>query len=411
MRVGTGRSRSRRGDGPARAAELERFEDQPLGAAPHIAVFSSSKVGNFVVTTPLLRGLKEKYPRATLDFFGSEATRGFEEACPHVDFRFSLYGRPGGFLETLASAVAERRAVAGPYDLAINCDEFAELNVVAVTLVQPRYIAGGALSPDLRGRMPAGARPEHRMLLDDDWNSPAFLARYADVLESNYIAEIFCRIAYVETDFFALELGSAPPDFEVPDVLVHVTTTRQAKLWPMGHWLRLMRAIEERGLSAGLVGSPPAAQRALYNAGDAEDVLLAETALVDLRGRTPLLQLAGALERARALVTVDAGPLHVAAAVGCPTVALFGADDEGVGASPMSLWAPRRPFVFATRSSQTCRACADRRFRNTDCVVDGHPCMTGVDVTQVTRLLDDALAWRGRLVRSTTPTLQLEEHP
>jgi ADP-heptose:LPS heptosyltransferase len=387
---------------------VERFEDQPLGTAPHIAVFSSSKVGNFVVTTPLLRGLKEKYPDATLDFFGSEVTRGFEEACPHVDFRFSLYGRPGDFLGTLASTVAERKEVAGPYDLAVNCDEFAELNVVAVTLVQPRYIAGGALSPDLRGRMPAGHRPEHRMLLDDDWNSPAFLARYADVLESNYIAEIFCRIAYVETDFFALELGSAPPDFEVPDVLVHVTTTRQAKLWPTGHWLRLMGAIDDRGLSVGLVGSPPAAQRALYNAGDAEDVLLAETELIDLRGRTPLLELAGALERTRALVTVDAGPLHVAAAVGCPTVALFGADADGVGASPMSLWAPRRPFVFLTRSSESCSVCADGRFRNSDCLVDGHPCMAGVDVEQVSRLLDDALAWRDR---SETPTPDLEEHP
>jgi ADP-heptose:LPS heptosyltransferase len=372
---------------------VQRFEDQPLGPAPHIAVFSSSKVGNFVVTTPLLRGLKEKYPEATLDFFGSEVTRGFEEASPHIDFRFSLYGGDGDFLGSLADAVSRRRAEAGPYDLAVNCDEFAELNVVAVTLLQPRYIAGGALAPDLRGRMPAGTKPEHRMLMDDDWNSPAFLARYAGLLQSNYIAEIFCRIAYVETDFFALELGSAPPSFDVPDVLVHVTTTREAKLWPLGHWLELISGIEGRGLSVGLVGSAPSAQREFYNAGDTEDVLLERTSLVDLRGRTPLMELAGALQRARALVTVDAGPLHVAAAVGCPTVALFGADADGVGASPMSLWAPRRPYVFLTRSSETCGVCADRRFRNSGCVVQGHPCMTGVDVGQVEHLLDAALAW------------------
>ena len=45
---------------------MQRFTDQPLGARPHLAVFGSDKVGNFVLTTPLLRGLKEKYPGATL---------------------------------------------------------------------------------------------------------------------------------------------------------------------------------------------------------------------------------------------------------------------------------------------------------------------------------------------------------
>lgn len=371
---------------------MERFEDQPLGAAPHIAVFSSTKVGNFVVTTPLLRGLKEKYPDATVDFFGSDVTRGFEEACPHLDFRFSLYGEEPNFLEALTGAVAARRAEAGEYDLAINCDEFAELNVVAVTLVRPRYIAGGALSPDFRGRLPAGTRPEHRMLADDDWNSPSFLERYASVLGSNYIAEIFCRMAYVDTDFFALEVGSAPPAFDVPDVLVHATTTRSAKMWPTGHWMDLLGRLGDRGLTVGLIGSPPAAQRALYNAGDSEDVLLEQTALIDLRGLTPLLELAGALKEARALITVDAGPLHVAAAVGCPTVALFGGDADKVGASPQDLWAPRRPFVRITRSENTCTVCQDLRFRNSACEVEGHPCMSGVSVDQVTGLVDELLA-------------------
>ena len=64
---------------------MERFTDQPLGARPHLAVFGSDKVGNFVLTTPLLRGLKEKYPGATLDFFGGETTSDLEAGCPHVD--------------------------------------------------------------------------------------------------------------------------------------------------------------------------------------------------------------------------------------------------------------------------------------------------------------------------------------
>ena len=127
---------------------MELFYDQSLRSAPHLAVFSSSKVGNFVVTTPLLRGLKAKYPDCTLDFFGSDITQDFEIHCPYIDWRFSLYSDRPDFLETLAAAIRQRRQQAGGYDLAINCDEFSEINLVVVTAIRPTYISGAGLSSD-----------------------------------------------------------------------------------------------------------------------------------------------------------------------------------------------------------------------------------------------------------------------
>ena len=63
----------------------------------------------------------------------------------------------------MTASVQARVAKAGRYDLAINCDEFAELNLVAVTSINPRYIAGGALAPGFRSKMPPGSEPEHRI--------------------------------------------------------------------------------------------------------------------------------------------------------------------------------------------------------------------------------------------------------
>ncbi len=370
---------------------MKRFSGQALGDSPHLAVFSSTKVGNYVVITPLLRGLKERYPGATLDFFGSDVTRGFEEANPHIDYRYSLYTERSDFLPALVTAVTERVERHGPYDLAINCDEFAELNVVAVSAVAPRYIAGGALAPGLSSRLPPGELPEQRMLAESDWNDPGFLTRYSEVLDSNYIAEIFCRMVGIETDFHRLELASAPPDFDVPDVLLHVTTTRRAKMWTLAGWHAVVRWCEARGLSMGLVGSAPERQRDLYHSGDSEDALLEGGSVIDLRGRTGLLELAGALERARALVTVDAGPLHVAAAVGCPTLAIFGNDAEGHGASPIHLWAPRVDHVALARTEHTCKVCENNRFKNEQCLVAGHPCMLELRPTTVIQALEGLL--------------------
>ena len=92
---------------------MQRFTDQALGQTPHIAVLSSNKVGNFVVLTPLLRGLKEKYPTCTLDFFGSDVTADFEINCPHIDARFSLYSSRDDYLEALTNFVSTRAEEAG----------------------------------------------------------------------------------------------------------------------------------------------------------------------------------------------------------------------------------------------------------------------------------------------------------
>ena len=114
--------------------------------------------------------------------------------------------------------------------------------------------------------------------------------------------------------------------------------------------------------------------------------------LVDLRGRTSLIQLAGACRKARAVVSVDAGPLHIAAAVGTPTLAVVGNDAEGVGASPIRLWMPWAPQLERTVSSQTCTGCDDQRFRNESCVADRHHCMEGVSSEQVISWLQGVLA-------------------
>ena len=370
---------------------MQRFTDQPLGERPHLAVFGSDKVGNFVVTTPLLRGLKEKYPGCTLDFFGGETTRDLEERCPYIDARFALYGEREDYLGELTAFVNERRAAHGPYDLAINCDEFSELNLVVVAATAPRFLVGGALAPDFRRRLPAGDDIRDQMLRDPGWNDAEFPARYDGLLQTNYLAEIFCRMAYVDTDFTRIELATDPPPFDVPDVLLHMTATRSAKQWLPDYWRTLIDWCAAQNLSVGVVGNRPDIERARYHAGGWEETLLATTALRDLRGETRLTELAGAFQRTRAAVVVDAGPMHIAAAVGCRTVCIFGNNASGDGASPVRLWAPRSPNALITVTPATCTVCVEQRFKNEACLVPGHPCMRDLTPAAVIALLAEAL--------------------
>ncbi|HEX6938548.1 MAG TPA: glycosyltransferase family 9 protein [Longimicrobiales bacterium] len=73
--------------------------------------------------------------------------------------------------------------------------------------------------------------------------------------------------------------------------------------------------------------------RVVVFGGPAERALAAEVAgdvAVNMAGRTDLPLLAAGLEACDLLVTNDTGPLHLAAAVGTPTVSLWGAGDPAV---------------------------------------------------------------------------------
>ncbi len=362
-----------------------RYGGELLGESPHIVVLGSCKVGNFVVSTPVLRGLKTRFPDSFISFIGSEVTVDFEEALPTIDWRVSWDDSSPGSGFRLQRLLAEQIQINGPVQLAVNLDGFNPVTSVLVPWLNPVFVAGGSLTANLRSEMPWGELPQQCFLEDKDWDSQEFLTRYSTHFKSNYIAELFCQLAFVSNyvDPKEIELPASEPPFLTPDLLIHCTTARGAKVWPFAYWREVVDFATARGWSAGLVGSPPAAQREAYNSGDGEERLLRSTALQDLRGRTSLIELAGAAKNARAMISVDAGPLHIAAAVGTPTLAVLGNDKDGLGASPMRLWMPRCSNVSRTFAEISCSACMDNRFRNDDCLIEGHPCMSSVEPQQV----------------------------
>ncbi len=364
---------------------LLRYAGENLKKRPHIVVLGSCKVGNFVVSTPVLKGLKKRFPDSVIGFVGSEVTADFELALPSIDWRISWDDvKPGAGLK-LQECFAEKIRAFGSIELAVNLDGFNPVTCALVPWLNPTYVAGGSLKANLRSHLPWGDLPQQSFLADPEWDSKEFVDRYKGRFKTNYIAELFCNMVFIGdfVDPTAIELPTSQPPFEVPDLLIHCTTARGAKIWPFDYWKKVIEFASIKGLSVGLVGSSPNAQRDTYNAGDSEEDLVESTSLIDLRGQTTLMQLAGASLLARGVISVDAGPLHIAAAVGTPTFAIVGNDIDGIGASPIRLWMPRCKNVSRTIAKETCSKCADNHFRNDNCLVDSHPCLRSVDPEQV----------------------------
>ncbi len=94
------------------------------------------------------------------------------------------------------------------------------------------------------------------------------------------------------------------------------------KNWPAARFIEVARALRERtGATFFLVGAPE--DQAVCGAIAA--ALGADA--VDLSGRTSLVELGSVLQAMDLALTVDSGPMHIAAAVGVPVLALFGPTD------------------------------------------------------------------------------------
>ena len=155
---------------------MQRYSGEHLGSAPHIVVLGSCKVGNFVVSTPALRGLRARFPDAAIGFIGSEVTADFERALPLLDWRCSWDDPSAGSGLRLQQTLTEQRQRHGAVQLALNLDGFNPLTCSLVPWLEPVYVAGGSLSANRRRDLPWGEHPRQRFLADPDWDSPAFPA-------------------------------------------------------------------------------------------------------------------------------------------------------------------------------------------------------------------------------------------
>jgi heptosyltransferase-2/heptosyltransferase-3 len=93
------------------------------------------------------------------------------------------------------------------------------------------------------------------------------------------------------------------------------------KYWPEGHWSTVIRAVRETLPEHVIMFSGTRAESrfiaAIIRRAGVREAL-------NMTNQLPVRRLIPLLERAHSMICVDTGPAHAAAALGCPTVALFG---------------------------------------------------------------------------------------
>ena len=370
------------------AGAAMRRRTSPSTAPPQrILLLRLERIGDLLMTLPALAALRRALPDSRIDLVvGSwnEPLARLLTVVDHVetvDAPWLTRDQAGtGCLELTRRA---RRWRAGQYDLALNFEGDIRSNALMTLSGAPRRAGfdtkGGAallteraswegdahvavnalrLVDTVLGRPPADASPADRPLL-----------AVPETVRSE-AREVLERIGR-------------------PAIGIHASGGRAIKQWKSGRFAEVgARLARERGATIVLTGS--AADRPEVDRVKA--ALPHDIPVVDLAGALDLPRLAVILEHLSLFVTGDTGPMHLAAAMGTPIVAIFGPSDP----ANYGPWTSRARVV---RVDLWCSPCNRIRRPPSRCVGHTPDCLVGVDVSQVCHAVDDLL-YCGPRVRS-----------
>jgi heptosyltransferase-1 len=266
-------------------------------ASSRILAVRLGAMGDIIHTLPAVAWLKQSHAGSHLTWVVEPQWAALLEGNPYVD-RVVLMRR-----KSFAELVATRREMrTAPYDFAVDFQGLIK-SALAASAANPGRIYGFHQS-QVRERVAAL------------FYSDKTLARSAHIVDRNMELAAACGVPGGECAprIFPLPAGCA--EGELPDgdfVLASPLAGWKSKQWPIAHYRALgARLRRELGIPLVLDG-PPGASFAEV-----------ETAVPH---HSSLAGLIYATRRAAAVVGVDSGPLHLAAALGKPGIAIFGPTD------------------------------------------------------------------------------------
>ena len=325
----------------------------PLGEVRTALVTKLRHHGDVLLTSPVFTVLKHAAPHASIDALVYRETAPMLEGHPAISQVHTIdrgWKESGVTTQARGELALLRQLRARRYDLVVHLTEHPR-GLTLARLLKPRYAVA---------RAPAKNAALWRRHFTHFYRVPERTERH--VVEQNLDAlrrigieppEDARRLVLVpgadaqaRVDALLAAHGLAARGF----VQVHAGSRWLFKCWPPARTAAFIDAIVTDGLSVVTTGAPDERERAM-NDEIARLVAPATRArMVDLTGQLSLRELAALTAQARAFAGVDSAPMHIAAAVGTPTVALFGPSSE-------IAWGPWRVPAHVVTSQHTCRPC------------------------------------------------------
>ena len=343
-----------------------------------ILIIKPSSFGDVIHALPVLNGLRSRFPDAKISWLVSTSCAGLLEGHPALDevipFDRKRYGRIGRSVRITADFLEFVHALrARKFDLVLDLQGLFRSGFLTLASGAPTRVGFDS------ARELAWIFYTHRVPVpDQEMHATDRYYLFARPLGFDLVpiafhlpVHAFARAAVEAT---LARQGIAPGE---PYALMAPGTRWETKRWPAEHFAAVARRLRsEHGLPIVLTGMTD-------ESGVARQV--AESAgggIVSLAGRTKLAEMIALVAGATIVVMHDSGPMHLAAALNKPMVAIYGPT------SPRRTGPYRRPETIA-RVNVPCSPCRIKRVA--DCPY-GHRCMKDLSPDAVSAKVTQALS-------------------
>lgn len=347
------------------------MSSQPPPKIGRILVRGTNWIGDAVMSTPALQRLRASFPDARITLLTTPLTCELLAERGLVDEVIQYHRQRDGWRalwQTLPDLRRER------FDLAILFQNAFEAALLARLAGIPHRIgfATQGRSHLLTCRLQRGPEYRNRHQIGDYLELVAASERLfcgTDFRpdDESPLPRLICRDTEQAAGDRLLRTRGLSESVG-PLVALNVgATNSRAKCWPADHYGALARHLgESQRAKILLIGGPGEIEsaNAVARAANTPD-------LINLAGATTLGELLGILNRCALVISNDTGPAHIAAALGRPTLTLFGPTNE-FETSPTGSHS-----ALIRASGIECARCMYR-----DCPID-HRCMTRLSVETV----------------------------
>lgn len=338
-----------------------------LPGAARIVVRATNWFGDVAMTAPALKALRARLPEARIEVIAKPGIDALLRQTPFVD-EVITYDRKGqhkglGGFWRFARGVLRPRG----YDLALLLQNAFEAALLVWTAGIPRRVG---YPTDARRMLLTHTTPDRSAGLHQGYRYLQLLAAFGLGEPVDTEAPLDADLQ-LELDTPALTHALLPPDPDRRLIAINPGAAfGPAKRWaPERFGALCQRLIERHDYRVVLLGAPgerPLAEQAVAASGLADHPQLS-----DLVGQTSVPQLLAMLGRADCVLANDSGPMHLAAALGAPLVALFGSTCD-VATGPLS------PRATVIHHRLACSPCFER-----ECPLGHLDCFGAISVDEV----------------------------
>ena len=279
-----------------------------------ILVIKPSSLGDVIHALPFLDSLKRSFPSAQIDWIIGRSFRGLIEGNPLIEDLIVIDKDSWKHISRLPATIRElkalnRRLRAKRYDAVVDLQGLLRSGLMTALAKTPLKIGF------------ADAREGSRVFYDRKISTADAVHAVDRCLEAARMLGakpgrvrfplMIDRAAEQRVD----ELVSGIDDF----IMVAPSARWKTKQWPPENFASVMSRLQASFVITGTRADNRIAGKIVSLAGKAK--------IVNLCGRTGLKELIALSKRASAVLTNDSGPMHIAAALNRPVVAIFGPTD------------------------------------------------------------------------------------